>query len=843
MRVRGIIATDVRHALRRWRRRPGLALTATLVLAIGIGATTAMASMVHAVLLQDEPWPDADRLVRIYGVLPGQRTNPAYTTRWNRVPISWPSWRDLRRSASFADVAVWVPDQRIVGDDSTELVRAYFASSTLPLLVGARPALGRFFTDAEDEADSGTVILSHRLWTRLFGADPGVIGRITTVTPPGGAAGEPTSRRTIVGVLPQEFKLPGETPDVLIPLGFHTYNGSSGNPFLLAMARLAPGTSVSAAAAAAEPLVRREETADRRTSRVVTVRTDRVGMGDWSLWAMLTGAALMLAVACSNVAGLLQNAARSRRHETAVRLALGAARGAIVRQLAVEHALLATAAAAAGLLLAAWLLPILTALAPPGLIGDQRIALDLPLAAGAIVAAAVITLLAGFIPLTATSTTKPCDALKAGGRDVIGGSPWRHRVVVAAQFGLATVLLVGAGLFGETFARLGREPLGFDPVGVAVVSVAPARQSPRAFSTPAERAMIDLLKRTDRNALNALLDGREWVPIQALMDRLSALPAVRAVAVTDAVPFAPGLPRLLRVGRQGGAEDEAQSASMFSVSADYFDVMSVQLLDGRTLRPADVRGRMASRVTGAGPLSTPVVISESLARRVFDADAVGKILVAGQSPMEVVGVVGDLKQRGPLDNNGVAVYFAAASAASVRHIVVRTSGGVAELLPALRSTVEGNDTPMFVTSTAALSSLVRSTTAVERGRAMLSAMYGGVSLLLASIGLYGLTARLVVDRRHEIGIRIALGAGPRDVRRLVLTDTWLIVAGGLLVGLPLAVLASWLMRSLFYGVAPAALQVIGLAVTSLSVSAIAATVLPARRASRVDPVQVLKEAQ
>ncbi len=837
-----MLPAAVRHALRRWRRRPGLAITATLILAIGIGATTAMFSIVNAVLLTDEPWPDADRLVRVYGVLPQQRTNPAYRTTWNRSEIAWASWRDVQKVPLFAEVAAWVPNQQIVGDDQTELVRAFYASSTLPLIVGAQPALGRFFTAEEDEKDSGTLIISHRLWTRLFGADPNAIGTVTTVTMPGASAG-PSSRRTIVGVLPETFTFPGDEPDILMPIGFHKYNGSFGTPFFRAIGRLRPDATVSAAVSAVEPLVRREDTPDRRTARVVTLKADRIGLGDRPLWLMLAGAALLLVVACSNVAGLLLSDARSRQHETAVRLALGGTRGAIVRQLMAEHAVLALAAGTSGVLLATWLIPSLTALAPPGLMGDQAVALDPRMAAWAVAAAVVTTLLAGLIPSTAISSTKPGDALKVEGRETTRGSRWRHRLVVAAQFSLALVLLVGAGLFGETLLRLRSQPLGFSPDRVAVVSVARPRRTAHAAPTPAEIARQDeLLRRRDMGALMQMINGRDWAPIQSLLDRLGGLPGVRTVAMADAVPFTSALASMARVRSEDQRPEDAQLASYYLISAGYFDAMGIPVLRGRGFEPSD-RGPSQIRIPkGATTIDAgAVVISRELERRAFDGSAVGQRLGWDKAVYDVVGVVADVRQRGVSDNELAALYIPLAQAERAGCVVVRATNEVGPLLPILRQTIEGHDTPMFVTATTPLSDLVASTIVVERSRALLSGMYGLVALLLASVGLYGLAARLVAERRREIGIRVALGAGPRDVRHLVMADAWMIVGIGLVVGIPAAIAASRLAQGMLYGVAPAAPHVLGIAALALAIAAIAATLVPAWRANRIDPAVTLRE--
>lgn len=675
----------------------------------------------------------------------------------------------------------------------------------------------------------------------MFGADPNVIGKLTTLTMPGAAA-LPRSRRTIIGVLPASFAFPGDEPDVLIPIGFHKYNGSFGKTFLRAIGRLQPTASLSAAAGAVEPLIRRDEAPEKRTSRVVTLTADRIGLGDRPLWVMLAGAALLLIVACSNVAGLLLSDARSRQHETAVRLALGGSRAAILRQLMAEHAVLALAAGRSGVLLAAWLLPSLTALAPPGLIGDQAVVLDPQIAAWAIVAAVVTTLLAGLIPSTAISSTKPGDALKAGGRETTRGSRWRHRGVVAAQFSLALVLLVSAGLFGETLLRLRGQPLGFSADGVAVVSVARSRQAPRVPLTADESARFRDMTRTDINQYYQLEMGREWAPIQSLLERLESLPGVQSIAMADTVPFTSSLASTARVRGGDQPPEDAQLAAYYRISHAYFDVLGMPIIRGRGFAPTD-RGPSQIRLPrGATTINAgPVVISRELDRRAFGGNGVGRRLAWGNAVYDVIGVVADVKHRGVSDDEQAALYIPLAQAERVGHVVARTTGNPAPLLPMLREAIENHHAPMFVTAMAPLSDMVASTIVVERSRALLSGIYGMVALLLAAIGLYGLAARLVAERRREIGIRVALGAGPRNVRRLVMADAWIIVLIGLLVGVPTAIAGSRFAQGMLYGVPPTAPHVIGAAALALAIAAIIATVVPAWRANRIDPAVTLRE--
>jgi predicted permease len=809
------------------------------VLAIGIAATTSMFSIVSAVLLQAEPWPDAERLVRVFGVRPQERANRALADTWNRGGISWAAWRDLQAHPAFADVAVWVPNQQIVGDEQPELVGSFFASSSLPRILNVGPLHGRFFNADEDEADSGAVILSHRLWLRMFGGDPDAVGRMTTITLPG-AVTTGTARRRIVGILPAEFVFPGAEPDVLLPIGYHKYNGSFGNPFLYAIARISPAVSISAAADAAEPLVRRDGPPDRFTSRIVTLRRDRVGLGDQSLWLMLGGAGLLLLVACANVSGLLLSDARSRQHESAVRLSLGGSRLTILRQLMSEHAVLAVAAAGGGVLLAKWTVPVLVALAPAGLVGDQQIELDARIAGWSMLAAFITTMAAGLLPAIAASRSTPNEALKRGAREVTRATRWRHRLVVTAQFSLALVLLIGAGLFAETLLRLANARLGFEPESSAVFAVTRARSEPTVLTAEQREARRQLAQQ-DLRRLTEELVVQHWVQRQSLLDAIDALPDVRLVAAADAVPFTSTPPRNFRVYADGQTPEDAILVSQYQISTGYFEAMGIAVREGRTHDHSV--SPLGTRLPPSGvPAPMPLVISETVAARLLGNKRIGQLLRANEKvSYEVIGVVGDVRQRGVLDDEAAAVYLPFGNPDHVRQLVVRTFGQAAAAIPTIRSTIERHSPPMFVTSAAPLRQLVDASIVVERSRARLSGVYGLTALLLAAVGLYGLAARMVAERRREIGIRVALGAGRSDIRRLVMTDAWIIVGVGLLVGLPTGVALARVAQSALHGVAPAAPRVFAIASLTLVVAAIVATMVPAIRANRVDPATTLRE--
>jgi hypothetical protein len=463
------------------------------------------------------------------------------------------------------------------------------------------------------------------------------------------------------------------------------------------------------------------------------------------------------------------------------------------------------------------------------------------LAYWSVAGAVVPTLLAGLLPAAAMMKTMPGDALKRGSRATAIGGRWRHRAVVAAQFGLALVLLAGAGLFGETLIRLGNQPLGFWPEPVIVASVTGGRPTP-AVLTPTEREKrraerADFLKQlvasdpvTRGGLMSMQLAQTEWTRVGTLLTRVATLPGVKAVAAADSAPFTAGVATSGRARAGGQLVEEAQLVEWHRVSERYFDALGIQILRGRVFADDDRRR-----------LPTSVVISAALERRLFTGNAVGRKLLTDQAAYDVIGVVSDVRRRVRGDDDLAAGYMLIANRDSVKQIVVRTTGDAALLAPALRETIEHHDAPMFVTSDATMPDLVAGTLVVERGRALLSGLYGLAALLLATVGLYGLTARLVAERRREIGIRVALGAGRGDIRKLVASDARIIVGIGLAVGLPAALLTSQFAQGMLYGVPPAAPHVLGVAAIALTAAAIIATIVPTVRANRIDPAVTLRE--
>jgi predicted permease len=530
-------------------------------------------------------------------------------------------------------------------------------------------------------------------------------------------------------------------------------------------------------------------------------------------------------VACANVAGLLVGEHRARRHETAIRLALGITRGGIVRQLVVEHALLAVAGTAAGLVLAAWLTQALVALAPVELPRLDAVRVDWRVALFALGAGFVTLLTFGLAPALSLAGTRAAETLAVGGRDAAPANHVAQRTVVAAEIAMAAILVVGASLLGETLFHLTSQPLGFDPSNLVVVTtrftgsnvppdwiVGTRGQNLNSGPSFAERTAAIRLDRT-----------------AAVVERLLALPGVVQAAGIGNPPFS-GTPvsagSPIRVdGRPPDADDRAV---IQTVSGSFAKSLRAPVLAGRDLALTDGR--------------TAALVSREFERRYFPGGAVGRRFTGGSGlgprwvVYEIAGVVADLKHT-YADDPLPRVYAIGATSS----FVLRTAGDPEAVLPAIRQALAEVDAHIVVTGTTTMDTALADVIAAERFRATLSTAFAATALVLAVVGLYGVAARHVADRRRELSIRVALGARPANLRALVLRDGIQTVGLGLAGGLPAAFAASQVTRAVLYGVSPTAPHVFLLASLVLAAAAVVATYLPARRASRVDPMLALRE--
>jgi predicted permease len=790
------LSSDALHALRNLRRRPAFTATAILSLVFGIGATSALFSVVDAVLLKPLPLPEADRLVVIEERKGTNPTggNPARLSDWaTQVP-------------AFHGVAgVYTEGLVLTGAGAPESVETLRTVGRTLAAFGVRPALGRGFTPEEERGEGApVVVLSHGYWQRRFGGDPGILGRTLAL---GGAA------RTVVGVLPRDLGFP-EHALAWAPAAADVQQAPRTAGFLLVLARLAPGATVATAQSQVDLLALRlraehPESDGDLTARLVPLREREVRETRSPLLLLLGAAAFVLLIACVNVGGLLLSRGNERQREGAVRRALGAERFSLVRLFMAESVLLGLAGAILGLFAASWGVVLLKAVLPedmPRLLAaevDWRAAF---FAAGLGLAS---SLLVGAIPAWQASRGTP-GGLRDAGQVSIGLRQQRLRsALVVAEVALSAMLVTGAGLLARSFLGVQSQSLGFAPENTLTLSLAYPWDTPK--------------QRLDR-------------VYHAALESLGAIPGVRAVGLADRLPLQGGSQSryLAAGGRELPPALANQEVSYRGASPGYFGAVGIPVRLGRVF---------AVRPTGS--TVHEAVVNEALARAFFPGEsALGQSLSArGEAnalSYEIVGVVGDVRLESaapvrpevfvPMDD----VYWPMAS------FVIRAAGEARDLLPAVRAAVQQVDPEQVAGRVATLEEGVGEAIAAPRLRALLVGGLALSALLLAATGLFGLLANDVAQRAPEIGIRMALGAEPEGLGRSAIGRGLGLGALGLALGLPAAVALGRVMQGLLFGVAaqdPRALA--GAVLVTLGACALAAWV-PARRAARLDPATILR---
>ncbi len=834
---------DVRYALRRWRRRPGFAVAATVTLALGIAATTAIFSLVDHVLLRPLPWRDPDALVVIHGVYPERRSRPATAATWNRGTVSLPVWDALRASPDFADVSAYrsttQPDY-LLDDDRTRVHRRIDVSSNFLSLLGVPMALGRPFSDTEDNHPSDSILIAYETWQSRFAGRADIIG----LTIPVGRAGmESQQSKTIVGVVSPGFEFDGVRPEVFEPLGISAaVNRQYFTGSVRLLGRLRSAERLETADAAAATLTTAAHPIEPASARLVPLADEQLGSAARSLWLLLGGAGLLLLVACANVAGLVLSDARGRRHELAVRATLGGTRGRLARQLVVEYLLLAIVGTVLGILTSHWLVGAVVAVAPPGLPRLDTVTVDLRVIAAGGAAGIAAFLLFGLLPAFRVAHTRIAPVLAEGGRDGRSGRLLTQRALVAGELALAMMLVTAAWLFGETVLRLDQQPLGFTSDRIAVItttltgsragdmaSIRPPRVGPNS-SRDAVAGRREAVEAAIRNSSNDRT--------RRALEGLRTVPGVLSASATVGVPF---VSRAYSITIAVPGNVERHEVFQQPVGPDYFATLGMHLSDGQ-LWPGDDAGVLAS--PGA---RRPAVVSSTFARRFFPAGAIGEHFAhhyGGRGELtidyEVVGVVTDVKQMALVEETQPTFYINGRDGSLPTQFVIRTAGVPTALLPELRRTMATAVPDLVVLSTETMDDKVKRAMASERFRATLSLLFGAFALLLCAVGVYGLASRRAGDRLREFAVRVALGARPADVRRLVLTDAASIVFAGLALGAPAAWWTGRLAASLLFGVDASSPRVFLTAALLLVTITAVATTLPALRAARVNPIDAIR---
>ncbi len=789
---------DLTYALRSLIRNPGVSAIAVLTLALGIGANTAMFSVIYAVLLRPLPLREPDRLVTIWASIPHLNIRAAFV-EYNTF-AEW--WR--ARSRSFDSMAAFTPTSATLSlGDQPQRVKVLRVSAAYFSVIGVKPVLGRDFLPEEDQPGAARVaVLSDGLWKRSFGSDRGVLGRSITLD---------KNNYAVVGVLPADFDLASE--DVLTPIAQSTARGP-GEPSVGTYARLKRGVSVRAAQAEIDSLCRgwldQYPYPKDWGARVWTLRDFLVRDVRTSIVVLEVSVALVLLIACANVANLLLARAGARQREIAVRSALGAGRGRIVRQLLTESALLGTAAAALGLPLA-WVAVRALVAADVSLPFLKRVSVNAPVLLFTVAAAVLTTILFGLAPAVAAAQAGLAENLKEGGR---GAGEGVHRsrfrgALVIAEVALALLLVIGASLTIRSLARLQAVDPGFRPEGVLTTSLALPDSS---YHDAARRVVF----------------------FRTLLERIAAIPGVKGAGMVSHLPFG-GTKSGTDVVVEGApppARGDRLIAFLRTSDPEYFRTLRVPLRRGRFFTPRDPSGPPAA------------IINETMARRCWPGqDPVGKRFSTGGPGtwLTVVGVIADMRSTSLADEPDLEYYLPHAMyPMPSMTLVVRTTMDPLRLTPAIGAAVHELDKDLAVSDVATLEQSVSRSISARRFSATLLGSFAGLALILAAVGIYGVISYSVTRRTREIGIRIALGAARGRIAAMIVGRALLLGASGIGIGVAASLALTRLLSSILYGVSPTDPAVFAAAsFFLLAISALAAY-LPARRAARVNPIIALR---
>ena len=797
---------DFIYALRALRSAPGFALVALLTLALGIGANTAIFSVVRGVLLAPLPFPNADQVMRVWQANPGDNEL--------RSQVSEPDYLEWRReSKRFASIGgYWYmpggSGADLTGIGNPERIEGAYITPGFFATLGARAAIGRTIRDEEAVAGNDRfIVLSHGFWQRRLGSDRSIVGRALTID------GEPF---TVVGVMPPEFTFPADRLDYWAPLSVHgpeSIGRQRGSRFMDVIGRLAPGVTPAQAhdelAAIARRIADREP--DARGWSDVTILSARealVGDVRRPLLVLLGAVAFVLLITCVNIAGLLLARATARQSELAVRSALGAGRGRIVRQLVTESVVLALLGGALGVALAYAGVRALGALGAAELPRAPEIRMDGAVLLFALALSTVSGLLFGLLPALRATSRNLQGVLRAGARGTVGGAGQRLRsALVVAEVAQAVVLVVGAGLAAKSFARLLNVDPGFQPSNVLAVRLG--------------------------MATGRLGEGRVPEYYQALLARIAAVPGVEAVGSAKNYPLrGMGEPWTMVVpGSEAGTGERQIRVPMIHASADYFRAMGIPLRSGRVFTAADR--------DSAPPV---FIVTEAFARRYWpNENAVGKTVRLGQTAVQIIGVVGDFRQRSLTEPpEPMAFVHYLQNMRNGLSLAVRTSGNPLRYTNAVREAIWSVDRDQTITSIETMSAIVGGNVSRPRLLATLLLLFGVMGLTLGALGIYGVLAYAVSQRRQEIGVRVALGASPRSVLGLVVGQGMGLAVVGVVAGIAGALALTRLMASVLYEVRATDPATFATVVAVLLGAALVASWLPARRALRIDPVQALR---
>jgi putative ABC transport system permease protein len=797
---------DVRYSLRLLLRTPGVTLVALLTLALGIGANTAIFSIVNGVLLRPLAFPDPDRLYLVQHALITDRTQFGSTSPGNFFDIQRAS-RLIQPMAAFSGATM-----TLTGRGDPERLQGIVSSGSILEVAGVQPLVGRIFTSADDgPAGPRVAVISHRLWHRLFAGSTDAIGQALTM------GGTPV---TVIGVMPKDFTFPDTNVDFWAPERLSAQQRASRTEYYMRiLGRLAPGASPEAARAELDAIMAGLRSSFPQSNSDATLEATPLAEALVSnvsqmLWILMGSVGCVLLIACANLANLLLAKATGRRREIAIRQAIGANRTRVIRQMLVESVVLGLAGGIAGIAAGIVFLQALVVWLPAGIPRIADVSVDGRVMLFTVATALVTGLFFGLAPALQLARRGPASVLRDDARTSTGRAPLRA-VLVVAELAIALVLLAGAGLLIRSFVLMQRVDPGFSTSRILTFQV--RMEGPAYAAAPARIAFVN-----------------------SVVERLKSLPGVTDAAAGSNAPIAGrGTGAWFNIlARPWPAGTTPPGVPYRVITPDYFKTMQIPLIRGRLLTERD------------GLNGTPsVVVSESLAKRFWPGeDPIGAEIYLGAPDNKlfdratVVGIARDVKLAGlgsPLTD---AVYGLNTLMPWWRNFTftVRTAGDPTSLAPSVRQIVRETDPMLAVTALQAMTDIMRTSMAPARATMLLLALFAGIAVVMAAVGVFGVMSYAVTLRSREMGIRLALGARPADVRRMVVTDGMKQAVIGVVIGLAGAAWLTRMMTSMLFGVTPGDPATLATVAALLLMTAALACYLPARRATRVDPLVVLR---
>ncbi len=806
---------DIRYGIRSLSKRPGFVVIAVITLGLGIGANTAIFSVVNAVLLRPLPFKDPDRVVLIWGFL------PKYAQTTDKLPSAAPNYLALAsQSQSFEHLCAFRSwSWQLTGGGEPEQLQGARVSANFFAAVGASPMLGRPFDVQEDAPNRSPVaIISHGLWQRQFGSDGNIVGRTMTLS------GQTV---TIIGVMPQGFRFPGGANlipglqfafqnDVWLPLALsEEEKQQQGNLNLAMLGRLKPGVTTAQAQLETRSIQSGLPLGKiGYTVNLIPLYQQMSGGVRRLMLVLLATVAFVLLIACANVANLLLTRATSRQREIAIRVALGAGRLRVIRQLLTESVLLSLLGGAIGIVLASWGNSFLVSLIPKDVPRIQEVGIDLRILAFGLGISFVTGIIFGLVPALQSSKVDLNESLKEGSRGMTSGTRQNRirNALVVSEVSLAVVLLIGATLLTRSFVQLLNTSPGFDASNVLKIYVVLPNVPPSRYANESEQVAF----------------------FQQLIDRISTVPGVESSAGVASLPLSGAFESTDVIVEGQPTEAGARpQADYNTITPNYFDVLKIPVLKGRRFTTQDVKD--APRV---------LIVNDVLAQRMWpNEEPIGKRLRVGFETdfREVVGVVSTNKQSDLISEARPTMYMPHAQFPNGGlTLVMRTKGDPLSLAPVIREHVRLQDRDIPVSQIGTMEEVLSASVAQQRFTMLLMGLFAGLALILALVGIYAVMSYLVTLRSHEIGIRLALGAGMNDVLQLMLKTGLSLTLAGIAIGLGAAWALTRFMSSLLFGVtATDPLTFAGVPLL-LAVVALIACYLPARRATKVDPLVALR---